>query len=281
MTVAEALRKGVETLRAAGIEEAEIDAAILLQAMTGIERAHALAFPEEVLPEEKRPGYEEALKRRADREPAAYITGEREFMGLPFHVRRGVLIPRDDTETLVEEVMLHLQDGMRILDLCTGSGCIALSLLHYSNDTTALGTDLSPEAVSCAEENAGSLGLKERYRAVRTDLFPEERGERYDLIVSNPPYIMADVIDTLMPEVRDHEPRMALDGGADGLTYYRRIIGGAPEWLRSDGWLFTEIGYDQGEAVADLFENAGFHETAVIKDLGGRDRVVKGCYYHV
>ncbi len=281
MTVAEALRKGVETLRAAGIEEAEIDAAILMQAMTGIERAHALAFPEEVLPEEKRPGYEEALKRRADREPAAYITGEREFMGLPFRVRRGVLIPRDDTETLVEEVMLHLQDGMRILDLCTGSGCIALSLLHYSNDTTALGTDLSPEAVSCAEENAGSLGLKERYRAVRTDLFPEERGERYDLIVSNPPYIMADVIDTLMPEVRDHEPRMALDGGADGLTYYRRIVGGAPEWLRSDGWLFTEIGYDQGEAVADLFENAGFHETAVIKDLGGRDRVVKGCYYHV
>ena len=281
MTVAEALRKGVETLRAAGIEEAEIDAAILMQAMTGIERAHALAFPEEVLPEEKRPGYEEALKRRADREPAAYITGKREFMGLPFRVRRGVLIPRDDTETLVEEVMLHLQDGMRILDLCTGSGCIALSLLHYSNDTTALGTDLSPEAVSCAEENAGSLGLKERYRAVRTDLFPEERGERYDLIVSNPPYIMADVIDTLMPEVRDHEPRMALDGGTDGLTYYRRIVDGAPEWLRSDGWLFTEIGYDQGEAVADLFENAGFHETAVIKDLGGRDRVVKGCYYHV
>ncbi len=281
MTVAEALAEGKKTLRAAGIEDAEIDAACLLQAMTGVTRAHALAFPEEALAQDRYLSYEEALRRRAAHEPAAYITGSREFMGLDFHVREGVLIPRPDTETLVEEVMLDLHDGMRILDLCTGSGCVALSLLHYSNDTTALGTDLSEEALACATENAAALDLSDRYRAIRSDLYPEGEPERFDIIVSNPPYIVSDVIDTLMPEVRDHEPRMALDGGTDGLSFYRRIAAGAPERLKSDGWLFAEIGYDQGKAVARIFEEAGFHEVSVARDLGGRDRVVKGCYFHV
>ncbi len=213
-------------------------------------------------------------------------------MGLEFSVNEKVLIPRQDTEILVEEVLRELFDGMRILDLCTGSGCILISLLHYSNDCEGLGVDISTEALKTAAENAfrllgGEHGLSQeentagadgpgrRYDFRQGDLFEAAEG-KFDIIVSNPPYIPSVIIETLMPEVREHEPRLALDGGQDGLVFYRRILEGSGEYLNAGGKLFLEIGYDQAEAVGRLMEQAGFQEIRTKKDYSGHDRVVWG-----
>ena len=199
-------------------------------------------------------------------------------MGLTFHVDQNVLIPRQDTEILVEEVMRRLHDGMRILDLCTGSGCILLSLLHYSNGCTGVGADLSGSALQTARENEGRVpGTNVTW--IQSDLFENiDTAERFDVIVSNPPYIRTDVIDSLMPEVKDYEPYPALDGKEDGLYFYREIIAQAGAYLNPEGMLFFEIGYDQGEAVRRLMEEAGYRELEVVKDYAGLDRVVFGEY---
>ncbi len=280
MTVRDFLTLAGERLDHAGIEDPRFEALLILEEAAGFGRAAALAHPEEELDARQAARCEELLGRREQGEPMAYLTGRQEFMGLEFHVGPAVLIPRADTETLAEEALRHLHDGMRILDLCTGSGAVALSLLHYSNDTTAMATDIDAAALAAAGENAAALGLAERVRFSETDLFPPEaEREAYDLITANPPYIPTGEIGSLMRDVRDHEPRIALDGGADGLMFYRRITAQAPAWLHNDGWLLVEIGYDQGESVRRMFEEAGFHEVEVAQDLGGHDRVVKGCYY--
>lgn len=280
MTLGQVLEEGEERLRAAGIPDTALEAALILEEASGIRRAEVLAGPEREISAQEQERFEELLSRREAHEPFALIAGRQEFMGLSFAVRKGVLIPRQDTETLVEETMLLMHDGMRILDLCTGSGCVALSLLHYSNDTTAVATDISEEAIRLAQDNAEALGLKERITFRKTDLWPaEEPGERFDLITANPPYIASDVIETLAAEVREYDPRAALDGGQDGLSFYRRITAEAGRYLFSDGWLVCEIGYDQGDAVCSIFEDAGFRHTEIIRDLGGNDRVVKGCWY--
>ncbi|MBR4530459.1 MAG: peptide chain release factor N(5)-glutamine methyltransferase [Lachnospiraceae bacterium] len=280
MTVRDFLALAGERLDHAGIEDPRFEALLILEEAAGTGRAAALAHPEEELDAGQAARCEELLGRREQGEPMAYLTGRQEFMGLEFHVGPAVLIPRADTETLAEEALRHLHDGMRILDLCTGSGAVALSLLHYSNDTTAMATDIDAAALAAAGENAAALGLAERVRFSETDLFPPEaEREAYDLITANPPYIPTGEIGSLMRDVRDHEPRIALDGGADGLAFYRRITAQAPAWLHNDGWLLVEIGYDQGESVRRMFEEAGFHAVEVVQDLGGHDRVVKGCYY--
>ena len=168
---------------------------------------------------------------------------------------------------------------MRFMDLCTGSGCVALSILHYTNDTSCVMTDISDKAIEVATKNSKNLGLSDRARIIKTDLFPEGDKEKFDMIVSNPPYIRTSVIDTLPPEVAAGEPYIALNGGDDGLVFYRRIVDEACNWLYKSGWLMMEIGYDQGQDVADLMKSAGYHEVEVIKDLGGNDRVVRGCIY--
>jgi len=202
---------------------------------------------------------------------------------LTFEVNKDVLIPRQDTEVLVEEVLRELHDGMHVLDLCTGSGCILLSLLHYSNDCTGVGADISPEALQTARRNAGrilqkSAEEKEPQAVFRmSDLFlgiPAE--EKFDIIVSNPPYIRTDVIDTLMPEVKDYEPLSALDGREDGLFFLQKIVSQAGEWLYGGGMLYLEIGYDQGEAVRRLMEAEGYDQVEILKDYAGNDRVAKG-----
>ncbi len=288
MTAGEAMGTGRDRLCAAGIEDASVDAGLLLEEAAGISRAEALAHPERLLTREQTERYLSFLSRRETGEPCAYITGAREFMGLSFQTGPGVLIPRPDTETLVEEAMIRLHDGMRFLDLCTGTGCIALSLLHYSNDTTAVATDVSPEALRYARGNADALGLAGRLELLETDLFPvckedgngpESARERFDLIVANPPYISTGVIAGLQAEVRDHEPSIALDGGMDGLDFYRRILGGVTQYLYSGGWLLVEIGFDQGETVRKLFEQAGAHGVRIVRDFGGHDRVAEGCFY--
>ena len=271
---------GIEKLERAGIAEAKLDARLLLEYVCGTDHSTLLAHPDMEVSENAEGQYMSFLDRRAAHEPVAYILGSWNFMGLDFDVNKNVLIPEQDTETLVEEAMRFLEDGMRFIDLCTGSGCIALSLLNYTNETKALCTDISADALTVAGGNADKLGLSERAEFVRTDLFPDSNVGKFDMIVSNPPYIASSVIDGLAPEVRDYEPRIALDGAEDGLLFYKRIVEKAPEYLLSNGYLLLEIGYDQGSALRSMLEADGrFHDIQVIKDLGGNDRVVSACFY--
>lgn len=276
----EIYKEGRACLEAADIGEAELDARLLLEFVCGTNRNTLLAHGDREVSAEECERYRELIGKRAAHIPLQHLTGEQDFMGLTFLVNKEVLVPRQDTEVLVEEAMKHLHDGMRILDLCTGSGCILLSLLHYSNDCEGVGTDLSPQALSVARENYERLRearpeMKARF--LEGDLFAALE-ERFDMIVSNPPYIETGVIDTLMPEVREHEPLMALNGGADGLAFYRRIAKQAGSYLNGGGMLFFEIGCGQAEAVCGLMKEAGFCEIQVVKDFAGLDRVVYGSY---
>ncbi len=277
MTYREVFEKGEKALAEAGIEteEAALDARLLLEYVCGTSRSDLLAHGDrEVAPEDMRL-YEELTARRRERIPLQQITGQQSFMGLEFTVNEHVLIPRQDTEILVEEVLKNLHDGMRVLDMCTGSGCILISLLHYSNDCTGVGADISGEALQVAEENKTRLLGTGGAVFLQSDLFENVEGQ-FDILVSNPPYIPSAVIETLMPEVRDHEPRQALDGAGDGLFFYRRITAESGGYLSGGGMLFFEIGYDQAEAVSRLMEEAGFLEINVVKDYAGLDRVVYG-----
>ena len=275
MEYAALYRMGVERLTVAGIEEAKLDARLLLEELCGTDRNDLLVHGDRPVTEQQEKNYVNQIELRSRHIPLQHITGYQEFMGLRFKVTPDVLIPRQDTETLVEEVLKNLHDGMRILDLCTGSGCILLSLLRYSNDCVGVGADLSKKALAVAEENAGALGLSAEF--VQGDLFEPVTG-KFEIIVSNPPYIPSNVIPTLMEEVREHDPLIALDGKEDGLYFYREIIGKASEYLYPGGMLFLEIGCEQAGAVAELMKNAGYRDVTVCKDLAGLDRVVSGRY---
>lgn len=286
MTYQEAYRLGKETLLSAGIVEAGLEARLLLEFVCGTSHSDLLAHGERILEDGRESVYQEMIKQRASRIPLQHLTGVQEFMGFEFYVNDQVLIPRQDTEILVEEALRSLHDGMRILDLCTGSGCILISLLAYSNGCEGVGADLSQEALAVAARNTKKLlgerlpdeadgDSSSRIRFVRSDLFEQISG-KFDIIVSNPPYVRSGVIETLMPEVREHEPGMALDGGADGLAFYRRIAAESGAYLYGGGMLFLEIGCDQGEAVSALLEQNGFLEVRVVRDYAGLDRVVYG-----
>ena len=227
---------------------------------------------------EQKEAYDKLISERARHIPLQHLTGVQEFMGLTFMVNANVLIPRQDTEILVEEAMKELHDGMEILDVCTGSGCILLSLLHYSNDCNGLGLDISESALEVAKQNAGKLSIQADF--LQSDLFDEiEVGRKFDMLVSNPPYIPTDVIPTLMEEVRVYEPVNALDGLEDGLFFYRKISKEAKAYLRKGAYLFFEIGCEQAEAVREILEKEGYKEIEIIKDLAGLDRVVKCIFY--
>ncbi|MBQ9512422.1 MAG: peptide chain release factor N(5)-glutamine methyltransferase [Lachnospiraceae bacterium] len=339
----ELYQEGRKQLTEAGIGEAALDARLLLEYACGITHELLLAHPDKPVAKEAAKAYLELIAQRAKRVPVAYLTKTQEFMGLTFKVNENVLIPNPDTETLVEAALKCLQgdkrdrsggdkgdgfkchlnskvtfgpvpfvtstttdDTVRILDLCTGSGCVGLSLLHYSTGTTLVATDISEDALHVARENAHALGLAERAAFVCCDVYPSEsRGtgtlthfsqcreqptvsaekrvsvpvpmtHRYNLIVANPPYIATDVIETLAPEVKCAEPRLALDGGADGLAFYRRILKDIETYLAPGGSLVVEIGFDQGNAVAEMFRAAGLKNVKILKDLNGLDRVVAG-----
>jgi len=283
-------KEGCALLQSVGVEEAMLEARLLLEHVCGTNRNDLLVHGDRAVEEEKEKQYRELLSLRAKRIPLQQITGVQDFMGLSFQVNEHVLIPRQDTEILVEEVLRQLHDGMRILDMCTGSGCILISLLHYSNDCDGVGADISADALKVARENAERiLSCKltcagdavcffgDRVILMESDLFTQVTG-KFDRIVSNPPYIKSDVIDTLMPEVREHEPMLALDGREDGLYFYRRIVSESTEHLNGGGMLYFEIGYDQAEEVSALMEEAGFAEIQVVKDYAGLDRVVYGTW---
>lgn len=280
MTYRECYEQGCRTLQAAGIEEATLDARLLLEAVCGTDRNDLLVHGEQPVMPQAEEKYLHWIRQRAEHIPLQQLTGEQDFMGLTFSVNEHVLIPRQDTEILVEEVLKELHDRMRILDMCTGSGCILLSLLHYSNDCEGLGVDLSAEALEVAGQNvlkALTPEKAEHAHFLQSDLFEKVEG-KFEIIVSNPPYIASAEVEKLMPEVRDHEPRMALDGTEDGLHFYRRIIKEAGKHLVNSGMLFFEIGYDQGQAVSELMRAGGYREVQVVQDYAGLDRVVLGTY---
>lgn len=273
MTYREALEWGSGVLAQAGIEEADLDAWLLVETVCKVNRTFYYSHMEDGLSLEQQSEYEIAVRKRGERIPLQYIIGEQAFMGLNFKVNSNVLIPRQDTEAVVEEALKICQPGMRILDLCTGSGCIAISLMKNAHGMTAVGSDISKQALLVAKENGKMHEVDIEW--IRSNLYENISG-RFDLIVSNPPYVaQADILD-LMPEVRDFEPIGALDGGVDGLDFYRQIVAQSKDHLNKDGYLYLEIGYDQGPAVTNMMCAAGYREVSVIKDLAHHERVVKG-----
>lgn len=273
MTYREAVEFGTKCLTDAGVPDAALDAWYLLQMVCKIERSYYYVHGEEDIAQDAQKEYEIAVQKRAEHIPLQYIIGEQEFMGLRFKVNSNVLIPRQDTETLVEQVLKIVKPGMKVLDLCTGSGCVLISVLKNAPELTGMGSDISKTALLVAKENAKLHEVDAEW--VRSDLF-DNITETFDVIMANPPYIPTGEILSLMPEVRDFEPENALDGGADGLDFYRKIAGQVKDYLNPGGYVYMEIGYDQGEAVSELMRNAGFTEVEVIKDLARNDRVVKG-----
>ncbi len=266
---------GTGKLKEAGIEEAALDARLLLEECCGTDRNHLLVHGDDSVTVEQHEQYVNWIEKRSGHIPLQHILGYQEFMGLRFEVDDSVLIPRQDTETLVEEVLRSLHDGMSLLDMCTGSGCILLSLLKYSNGCKGIGCDISEKAIEKARINAGNLGLEAEF--LQSDLFENVSG-KYEIIVSNPPYIPSGEIPGLMEEVKDHDPAAALDGGEDGLFFYREIIPRAKEYLYPGGMLFLEIGCEQGADVKELMEQAGYKDILVCEDFTGRDRVVSGRF---
>lgn len=274
MTLGCLFREGKQRLREALIEEWELDAWYLLEHVSGCTRNEYYLYPERRMEVEQERKYLDLIQKRAMHIPLQHLTGRQEFMGYVFRINEHVLIPRQDTEILVEEALKYVQADMEILDLCTGSGCILLSILKMVPGLTGTGTDISEQALLVAEKNRADLGLEKEAKFRKSDLFEQVEG-RFDRILSNPPYIPSEVVDTLMEEVQRYEPRTALDGGEDGLYYYRKITEQSPAYLKPEGMLFFEIGYDQAEAVMELMKQ-DFTNIHVVKDLAGLDRVVYG-----
>lgn len=282
MTYGELYKYGELALEAAGVAEASLDARLLLEYICHTDRNELIVHADRRRSSLEEQFYRTVIEKRAERVPLQYIIGEQEFMGLRFKVNEHTLIPRQDTEILVEEALHRLSDGMRILDMCTGSGCILLSLLRYSNECEGVGIDISGEALMVARENAEQLHLEASFLegdlfAPLADFVSDKTTDRlFDMIVSNPPYIETAVISTLMPEVRGHEPTKALDGGGDGLHFYKEIVVQAPMYMRKGAHLLFEIGCGQGKAVMSLMRAAGFEQVGIFKDYAGMDRVVSG-----
>lgn len=281
-TIDEVLRWAADDFRSRGVPTARLDAELLLAHVLGTSRVALLIDSKRPLEAAELAGFRGLVKRRRAHEPVAYLVGRREFYGRQFRVDRRVLVPRPDTETLVDVAMertARISMAMRALDLCTGSGCVAITLARERPTSRVVATDVSADALNLARDNAHRLGA---YNVAfrQGDLFGAvDSTYRFDVITSNPPYIAASEMATLQPDVRDHEPRIALDGGEDGLAMARRIVAGAPNRLASSGVLALEVGAGQAEAVADLLHRSGFTQVATRRDYGGIERVVSGVLH--
>jgi release factor glutamine methyltransferase len=289
--LAETIRTAAGLLTANGIDNPAPDARLLVAHALRIDRAQLLAQPERTLTDEEQRRIDDLLARRMKREPMARILGSREFWGLDFRLNEATLIPRPESETLIEAALAGI-GGLgfgigkgetltpksltpRLLDLGTGSGCLLLALLHELPNATGLGIDAAPRALEQAQANAENLGMTSRATFKFGD-WMQNIEERFDIIISNPPYIAASDIPALMPEVRDFDPRLALDGGADGLDIYRKLIPELPHHLNPNGIAVFEVGQGQADAVQKLFLAAGFKNVSTRKDLGGIERCVIG-----
>ncbi len=278
-TIEALLRWAADDFRARGVESPRLDAELLLGRALGSTRIQLVVDSKRPLDAGELARFRELVKRRRAREPIAYILGEREFYGRTFRVDRRVLVPRPDTETLVTTALdrtRHLSMSMRALDLCTGSGCVAITLARERPTSAIAAADVSDDALEVARDNALRLGAY-NVAFFLGDLFAAlPAGARFDLVTANAPYIAADEIASLQPDVRDHEPRLALDGGADGLDLVRRIVAGAPRALRPAGTLALEVGAGQAPAVASLLAAGPFAAVEVRRDYAGIERVVSG-----
>lgn len=263
-------KKAAFILQEAKIAEADLDAWYLLEHVTNFNRASFFLKQEECLTKEQYACFFELVQKRASRIPLQYLTGSQQFMGLDFQVTKDVLIPRQDTECLVERALLSCQ-GKRVLDLCTGSGCIIISIALLGKPSFAEGIDISEAALKVAKENAKRLSASVYFH--QSDFLQDVSGI-YDVIVSNPPYIPTGTLFSLMPEVGQHEPKIALDGGEDGLYFYHMLARQSKAFLSEEGLVLMEIGSDQGGAVREIFLSFGFYEVTIYKDLAGCDRVV-------
>ena len=287
-TFKETLDEGVIYLQKRGIGDAKIDAWQLMEFVWEINRSYYFAHLNDIIKAEKQAQYMSLIYRRGEHVPLQYITNQADFMGHTFYVDEQVLIPRQDTESLVEEVLQVVQDGDSILDMCTGSGCIILSLLlartreqDVSKDDvnkvittiSGVGVDISAAALEVAQKNAQKLKVDVDF--IKSNLFEAVDGV-YNIIVSNPPYIHPEELARLMPEVREHEPMLALDGKEDGLSFYCKIVKEAAKFLVARGYLAFEIGYNQGADVAAMMRRSGYNNVRIVKDLAGLDRVVIG-----
>lgn len=281
MTYFELLAQGKEKLLQADVPDHEVDAWLILSAVTDMEKQDFYMHSKDLVPQSVIDKYEAMILERCSRRPLQHIIGSTGFMAHEFIVTEAVLSPRQDTEILCEDAIAHLQEKVsegkpvKVLDMCTGSGCIIISLKCAVPQIAATAADISTAALEVAKENAKRLSAEVEF--VETDLF-ENINDKYDLIVCNPPYIRTEVIESLMPEVRDFEPRGALDGGADGLDFYRRVIEAAPKHLQADGKLIFEIGVEQRADVTALMEKAGFKDVYCKLDYSDNDRVVGGMY---
>lgn len=273
MTYGEARRKVQHCLETASVPDAQTDAWLLMEYVCRIDRSFYFLHEKDEMDVKQLKQYEELALQRSHRIPLQYLTGEQEFMGLNFSVTPDVLIPRQDTEVLVEETLKYLKPGMKVLDLCTGSGCIAVSLKYMVPESLVWAADISEKALAVARNNAERIGVQISF--IESDVM-DHIEEMFDIIVSNPPYIRSDVIPTLMPEVKCHEPMRALDGSDDGLLFYNKITEAAIGHLNPGGMLLYEIGNDQAREVSDIMKRNGFIEIYTIKDLAGLDRVTVG-----
>jgi release factor glutamine methyltransferase len=278
-TLEELLRWATDDFRARGIDSPRLDAELLLGRATGRTRIQLIVEAKQELEAPQLAAFRELVKRRRAREPIAYILGSREFYGHAFRVDRRVLVPRPDTEALVETALLrtrHVSLSMRALDLCTGSGCVAISLALERPTSLGMATDLSDDALAVARDNALRLGA---YRVAfgQGDLYAAVPPAcRFDVVTANPPYIATGDLPAIMPDVRDFEPRLALLGGEDGLAIVRRVVAGARAVLAAGGVLAVEVGAGQAGATAALFEGAGYDDVEVKRDYARIERVVSG-----
>lgn len=276
MRYRELIRKIENELNEAGIGDSVTDARLLVMHRSGMSQAALLLKYDEAVPEDELKDILELTKRRLSREPLQYIFGEQEFMGMDFLCGPECLIPRQDTEILVEKVLEIIKNdkdktAFNVLDMCTGSGCIALSIAKMAPHVTVTGADISEAALATAAQNAKRLGADVRF--ISSDLF-EKITDVYDIIVSNPPYIVTDEIHGLIPEIYAHEPMIALDGGADGLMFYRRIVKAAPAYLRHGGYIAFEIGEEEALPVKKMLLEQCFTDVMIYKDLADYDRVI-------
>lgn len=278
-TLSAAVTEARNRFSEAGLPDAAIEARLLIGGLLKLTSTEVFTGGDRMLTEDEFARISNAVERRLKREPVHRILGSREFHGVDLLISKETLEPRPDTEILVDSVLPYLRQivaakgAARLLDLGTGTGAIILALLKESPETQGIGSDISEDALKTAAENAARLGLSERFEAIRSDWFENISG-RFDIIVSNPPYIRSDVIPALEPEVRDFDPSAALDGGPDGLAAYRAIAADAGNFLEKDGVIGVEIGFDQKETVAAIFRSAGFELAQAKRDYGDNDRVL-------
>lgn len=266
------VKENTDKLDAAGISDASVDIWLLLEHFASIDKSDYFANQDMKISKVHAEQIEEAVEKRIKHIPLQHIIGQTEFMGLTFKVNENVLVPRFDTEILVDEVVKYVGDDfLKVLDMCTGSGCIAITISDMCDNATVVASDISKEALEVAKEN-NTLNQTE-VTFIESDLFENVEG-KFDVIVSNPPYIRTKDIESLEDEVKIHDPHLALDGGESGLEFYQAITKQAKDYLNTNGMIFFEIGFDQAEEVSNILEENGYQDIVVKKDLAMNDRVI-------